>query len=232
MRKTDYSRFYDPFPGDIDSIERTIKQSDNVLDVGGWWKPLNRANTILDALPYESRSGGGNIGSQPEQYSKENWIQFDICGNTWPFKDKEFDFVHCGQTLEDIRDPIFVCKEMIRVAKRGVITTPTIWIECQRGIDAYPESVLYRGFDKHKWLVEHSSNGLHFIPKLNSLMSFGYVDQKIVNKYITMHRIWSDIFFWENSFSFSESVFQGFTELKPILVKYFAKYNYEKVSQS
>lgn len=232
MKKTDYSRFYDPFPGDIDSIERTINKSDNVLDVGGWWKPLNRANVMLDALPYESRGRGGSIGSQPEQYSNGTWVQLDICRNTWPFKDKEFDFVHCGQTLEDVRDPIFVCKEMIRVAKRGVITTPTIWIECQMGIDAYPDSVHYRGFDKHKWMVEHSSNELRFIPKLNSLMSFEYVDQKIVNKYITKHRIWSDIFFWENSFSFSESVFQGFTELKPILVKYFAQYNYEKISQS
>ncbi len=232
MKKVDYSRFYDPFPGDVDLIERTIKGSDNVLDVGGWWKPLRRANTVIDSLPYESRGGGGNIGKHSDQYSKKTWIQLDICGNTWPFKDKEFDFVHCGQTLEDVRDPIFVCKEMIRVSKRGVITTPTIWIECQKGIDAYPESVLYRGFDKHKWIVEHSSKGLRFIPKLSSLMSFNYVDRKVVNENITKHRIWSDIFFWDCSFSYAESVFQGFTELRPILNKYFAEFNYEKVSQS
>ncbi len=228
MKKNDYHRFYDPFPGDIDSIEKAICKSDNVLDVGGWWKPLNRANTVIDTLPYESRGAGGNVGKGREHYSKNTWVEFDICKDTWPFKDKEFDFVHCGQTLEDVRDPIFVCKEMTRVAKRGVITTPTMWIECQKGIDAYPESVKYRGFDKHKWIVEYLSNELHFIPKLNSLMSFKFTNQKIVDKYITRHRIWSDIFFWNDTFLYSESVFQGFSELKPILDKYFAEYDYEK----
>jgi len=232
-KKMNYSKFYDPYPEDILKIESSIKRGDRVLDVGGWWKPLARANVVIDILPYETRGGGGIIGTKKkEHFSKKNWIEFDICSGKWPFKDKEFDFVHCGQTVEDVRDPIFVCKEMMRVGKRGVITVPTIWIECQKGIDAYPESSLYRGFDKHRWLVRVLENGLIFIPKLCSLMAFEYVGKEIKRKYINYHRIWSDIFFWEGEFDVQELSFQGFRELKPILDDYFANFDYEKIKNS
>lgn len=231
MSKIDYRKFYDPYPEDILKIEKSISENDKVLDVGSWWKPLNRANVIIDILPYETRGEGGSIGKQKEHFSKNTWIELDICSGKWPFKNHEFDFVHCGQTLEDVRDPIFVCNEMMRIAKRGVLTTPTIWIECQKGIDAYPESVLYRGFDKHRWLVNYKKNSLKFIPKLTSLMAFEYTDETTVKKYITRHRIWSDIFFWENRFEVSEASFQGFIELKPMLDDYFANFDYEKITR-
>lgn len=229
IHKVDYSGFYDPYPKDISKIEESISSTDNVLDIGAWWKPLNRANTVIDMLPYNSRGGGGRIGQSKEYFTKGSWIKLDICSDKWPFKNKEFDFVHCGQTLEDIRDPIFVCKEMMRVARKGVVTTPTIWIECQKGIDAYPESTLYKGFDKHKWLVKHTKDGLKFIPKLSSLMAFDYVDKAIVDKFIVHHRIWSDVFFWEDHFDVSEAAFLGFTELKPVIEKYFTDFDYKRI---
>jgi ubiquinone/menaquinone biosynthesis C-methylase UbiE len=231
MSKIDYSKFYDPYPGNILEIEQSIKAEDKVLDVGSWWKPLNRANVVIDILPYATRGGGGSIGQRKEYFTPKTWIQFDICSGKWPFKDKEFDFIHCGQTLEDVKDPLFVCKEMMRVGKRGVITTPTIWIECQKGIDAYPESVFYRGFDKHRWLVRHLLNKLIFIPKLSSLMAFDYVNETTRAKYINYHRIWSDIFFWKDKFEVEEAIFQGFHELKSILEEYFAKFDYEKIAK-
>lgn len=232
MIKINYGKFYDPYPKDVSKIEKLIRKTDKVLDVGGWWKPLNRANTVVDILPCETCERGGSIGHSDRRFSKSSWIQLDICLEKWPFKNKEFDFVHCGQTLEDVRDPIFVCNEMMRVAKRGVITTPTIWIECQKGVDAYPEAAFYRGFDKHRWLIRHTKGSLAFIPKLNSLMAFDYVDQTTKKKFITYHRIWSSIFFWEGKFETSETVFQGFYELKSTLDNYFANFNYEKIMRS
>lgn len=42
-----------------------------------------------------------------------------------PFKDKEFDFVYCSHVLEHVVDPIRACRELMRVARRGYIETPT-----------------------------------------------------------------------------------------------------------
>ena len=97
--------FYDPYPSDIERVMSLIGEKDKVLDVGGHWKPFNRANAVIDLMPYEHRGGGGSIGLGPEKFSHETWSEMDVCGEKWPFDDKSFDFVYCGQLLEDIRDP-------------------------------------------------------------------------------------------------------------------------------
>jgi len=38
---------------------------------------------------------------------------------------KEVDFVSCSHVLEDLRDPIRVCEEIVRVGKRGYIEVPS-----------------------------------------------------------------------------------------------------------
>ncbi len=50
----------------------------------------------------------------------------DICDHEpYPFGDQEFDFVICSQTLEDVRDPIWVCSEINRIGKAGYIEVPS-----------------------------------------------------------------------------------------------------------
>jgi hypothetical protein len=154
-------------PGNVDAALRRIRPSDVVLDVGGWWKPFRRANYVVDLLPYETRGGGGSIGLGPERFTKETWQQADICEIGLPFADGTFDFVYCGQTLEDIRDPIGVCRELCRVARAGYIEVPSLWVECCYDVDALPNSYLYPGYEKHRWLVEAKDDGLLFIPKLS-----------------------------------------------------------------
>jgi hypothetical protein len=69
---------------------------------------------------YAPPQGGGR-----EWFGRGTWIQRDICDREpFLFKDKEIDFVVCSQTLEDVRDPLWVCSEMIRVAKAGYIEVP------------------------------------------------------------------------------------------------------------
>ena len=48
-----------------------------------------------------------------------------MCNSHWPFPDKTFDFVVCSHLLEDVRDPITVCRELCRVGKAGYIETPS-----------------------------------------------------------------------------------------------------------
>src|SRR6187401_3041518 len=88
-----------------------LQPAHQVLDVGGWACPFNRAQWVLDAEPYETRGFYRTFGGPPSQggdvefFSKDTWVQRDICAREpWPFADKQFDFVICSHTLEDIRD--------------------------------------------------------------------------------------------------------------------------------
>lgn len=151
-----------------------ISPSERVLDVGGWACPFNRAQWILDSEPFETRGfyrtfgGPPSQGGEREQFSRETWIQRDICASEpWPFEDKFFDFAVCSHTLEDVRDPIRVCKELIRVAKRGYIETPSRLFESTRGLES-PSVV---GLSHHRWFVEASAEELTFLMKFHFVHS-------------------------------------------------------------
>jgi SAM-dependent methyltransferase len=159
----------------VDRICDLISDKDIVLDVGGWACPFNRANYVLDSEPYETRGYYSKIGRESfvgpkkEFFSKETWIQIDICGHKpWPFPDKFFDWAICSHVLEDIRDPLFVCQELSRVAKRGYIEVPSrLWESC-RGIES-SNSV---GLSHHRWLIELASdNQLLFLMKYGGIHS-------------------------------------------------------------
>src|ERR671932_207319 len=108
--------------GSVARLEREIPDDALVLDVGGWITPFTRADWVIDVMPYATRGQIGRQGAGSERFSAETWVQRDICDREpWPFEDKQFDFVLCGHTLEDVRDPIGVCSELVRVAKAGYI---------------------------------------------------------------------------------------------------------------
>jgi len=133
-----------------------------VLDVGGGIKPLSRADYVLDFLPWQE-----DLPRQPwltdvwpkPHFTRDTWVQWDLCSRQpWPFKDKQFDFVLCKGTLEDLRDPIWVCQEMARVGKSGYFETPTRVIESLPGV----ERSRYCGHSHHHWFVETTQTGVEF----------------------------------------------------------------------
>lgn len=120
-----------------------------VLDVGGWASPLSRADWVIDAMPHESRGLYGG-DPDPERFSAETWVQRDICAREpWPFADGEFDFVVCSHTLEDVRDPIWVCEEIARVGRAGYIEVPSRVLEQTWGFDGP-----WSGYSHHRWLCD------------------------------------------------------------------------------
>ena len=58
----------------VERIERTLADGALVLDVGGWARPLSRADWVLDLMPYETRGGYGLDGTLPERF--ESWRRF------------------------------------------------------------------------------------------------------------------------------------------------------------
>ena len=134
-----------------------------ILDVGGWAAPFNRATWVIDAMPYESRGAMGfSYGGDQEHFGADTWVQTDFCAREpWPFEDDQFDLVMCVTTLEDIRDPIWVCPEMSRVAKAGYIEVPSVLNELTWDI---PGEGKYVGNRHHHWFCavtqEDPANGV------------------------------------------------------------------------
>ena len=135
------------------SVERILGRlgpDDLVLDVGAWGRPFTRADWVLDLMPYATRGLYGRDGPEPERFSEETWVQLDVCRREpWPFEDDRFDFAICSQTLEDLRDPVWVCSELSRVARAGYVEVPSRLEEQSRGV-----SGPLPGWTHHLYILE------------------------------------------------------------------------------
>lgn len=145
----------------LERILRELPDGAKVLDVGGWGKPLRRADVVIDQMPHATRGLYGFDGEGPERFTERSWVIHDICSrDPWPFTDDEFDFVVCSQTLEDLRDPVWVCSELVRVGKAGYIEVPSRLEEQSFGIQGP-----WVGWGHHHWLVDVSPAKIEFVFK-------------------------------------------------------------------
>jgi hypothetical protein len=195
----------------VDRILGVLNEKDAVLDVGGWACPFNRANYILDAQPYETRGfyrtfgGPAAQGPEEESFGRETWIQRDICDRApWPFADKQFDFAICSHTLEDLRDPLWVCAELIRVAKRGYIEVPSRAFESCRGLERAHQA----GLSHHRWLIEIENGEIVFTQKYHMIHHWRYAlpasYRRQLNRENEVQSLW-----WEGEFRFREVFHHG-----------------------
>ena len=143
-------------------ILRELAPGALVLDVGGGGQPFERADYVVDLLPYEER---GIYDYEPaparERFSAETWVQLDVCGHDpWPFPDDHFDFVVCSHTLEDVRDPIRTCQEISRVGRAGYVEVPSRLEEQSYGFQGP-----WTGWGHHRWLIDLDDGELVFVFK-------------------------------------------------------------------
>jgi hypothetical protein len=202
------------FAPNVDRILAAIRPPDVVLDVGGWACPFNRADHVIDAEPYETRGYYKTVGlpasqgGDREHFTAATWHRRDICAKEpFPFPDKSIDFVICSHVLEDIRDPLWVCAEMIRVAKRGYVEVPSRLAETCRGW----ESDRIAGLSHHRWLVDvdEPAAAVRFTPKYHMIHAHP--------RFNLPPRFFRDLpeerkvsyLFWEGSFTFAEVSIHG-----------------------
>lgn len=128
--------------------------SGQIMDLGGGLESLERATHIID---YHKPS------------TSAIWIPGNLCDlDTYRvFSDKQFDWVYCNHTLEDLYDPFIVLREAQRIAKRGLFGVPN-W-ECEIAIQVRRgdwENI--SGWPHHFWLIgrNKSTDRLEFFPKL------------------------------------------------------------------
>ena len=127
-----------------------------------------------------------------------------------------FDYAICSHTLEDVRDPLFVCSELIRVAKRGYIEVPSRLVETIRGI----ESPSIAGLSHHRWLVEIQDNHMTFTMKYHMIHSDFLLSLPASYKKILSEEEKISFLFWENDFSFEEKQIHGTDNIKEELLTF------------
>lgn len=160
-------------PASRERILGRLVDTDVVLDIGGWADPFHRADWVMDVMPYETRGLYQREGwiahgdPEPQRFTPETWIERDICDREpYPFADGAIDFVICSHTLEDVRDPVWVCSEMQRVGRAGYVEVPSRLEEQSYGV-----SGPFVGWPHHHWLVDVTDAGVEFTFKAHELHS-------------------------------------------------------------
>ena len=146
-----------------------LLQFDRVLDVGGWFKPNNSATHVADLMPYETRGMALHLNPQPgERFRQSTWLQLNFLDPDFrlPFEDDYFDFVTCGQTVEDLANPVPLLSEMARVGKRGLIECPSRLHEQTIGVRDRQSTKC--GHPHHHWIVDSDGVELALHSKIDS----------------------------------------------------------------
>jgi SAM-dependent methyltransferase len=144
----------------LEILAAAVHKGETILDVGGGISPFYGATHLLDILPYDRQRLMRNSwgGKRAQSWDEASYTQFDCCEGKWPFEDQSFD-VGCNVgMIEDIRDPIFVIREMQRVCRKVLIETPSRLFEQTVGADHQR----YAGFWHHRWMVYERDGSLVF----------------------------------------------------------------------
>lgn len=190
-------------------IEELLSEDDLVLDVGGWANPLPRADWVIDLMPYATRGLYGQRDAEPGRFGPGTWVRRDICEREpWPFADGQFDFAVCSHTLEDVRDPVWVCGELTRVAKAGYIEVPSRLEEQTYGIHGP-----WVGWAHHHWLVDIAPGRIEFVFKSAVVQGrpSARFPAELGATLTESERV--QTMFWEGGFDFRERIFLDPDEL-------------------
>jgi methyltransferase family protein len=208
----------------VENILKLIRPSDRVLDVGGGYGPFPRADAVLDLEPYDFYLAH-KTGDERVNFGRDDWYVGDICHpSAWErIPDKAFDFVVCSHTLEDVRDPIFVCSQLNRVGKAGYIETPSKFRECAK--TSASEVVI--GWEHHRWFLEVENGTVFFRTKNPWIHHFDYLGDKrrqhasdYFKQFLGVH--------WVGSFDYAERVQKGSPTETEDLFYFYDHYPYDK----
>lgn len=189
-------------PASRQQLLERLSDDASVLDVGGWAKPLHRADWVLDLMPYATRGLYGEPDPGREHFGEGTWVVRDICDREpWPFEDEQFDFAVCAHTLEDVRDPLWVCRELQRVARAGYIEVPSRLQEQAWGVHGN-----WVGWSHHRWLIDVARDEIQFVFKPHLLGEPGNHFAPGFAATLTPERKVQTMW-WEGSFEARERIF-------------------------
>ncbi len=175
-----------------------IRPTDRVLDIGGsmMQHAKIKVDTIVDLIRPEEAP------YKASRLTAKNFVKLDIRRERLPFKDKDFDICLCTHTLEDLPTPFLAIEEMQRVAKRGLIVTPSMGQDMVFGPIDYTDWLTgakrVPGLGHHKWFFVKDGQKLKIIPKVYAVL---YTPDFQIIKWRGEPEM---VFFWEKGFGYEE----------------------------
>lgn len=139
------------FPEKIKSIKPHYK----VLEIGPGATPHQRSDIFLEKnfeTEDELINQSGRVGLLK---TDKKVVTYD--GNTFPFKDKEFDYVICSHVLEHVPNVEFFVNEIQRVGRAGYLEYPTIYYDYLYDIPEHENLLLYNGSEV-LWMKKNETN--------------------------------------------------------------------------
>ena len=207
---------------DARNVLALIRPGDRVLDVGGGVEVFPRADAVLDLMPYAARQRA-QLADHPERFGADDWFVGDVCSAAaWaPFADRSFDFIVCSHVLEDVRDPVFLCAQLMRVGKAGYIETPSRFRECAK---ASADDAI-AGWEHHRWMMDVEGETLVFTQKNPWVHRFDYLGDHR-RQYLAHHGHQFTAVHWIGSFDVVERTQKGSPIETENLFLFYDRYDY------
>ena len=165
-----------------------IRANDFVLEIGSGHNPKARSDVLCDKFIEDDEQRGGRI------VTDRPIVEAD--GQFLPFADGAFDYVICAHVLEHVEDPKQLIAELMRVARRGYIETPS-----EIGERIY-------GWHYHRWTV-NLIDGRLALQKNSQKPQFGQLFHTLAAKdkhwkrfHITHHNIFLVQYEWEGKIDY------------------------------
>ena len=165
-----------------------IRADDFVLEIGSGHNPKTRADVLCDKFIEDDEQRGGKIIADRPMVAAD--------GQFLPFANKAFDYVICSHVLEHVEDPKQLIAELMRVANRGYIETPS-----EIGERIY-------GWHYHNWVVNLIDDRL-ILQKNDKRPEFGQLFHTLAAKdkywkrfHITHHSLFLVQYEWENTIDY------------------------------
>jgi len=165
-----------------------IHPNDFVLEIGSGHNPKTRSNVLCDKFIEQDEQRGGTLVADRPTVAAD--------GQHLPFTDQAFDYVICSHVLEHVEAPEKLLTELMRVAKRGYIETPSEIAE-----------KLY-GWPYHQWIVNLVNGRLTLQPN-NHTSPFGKLFHTLAAKdkqwkrfHIAHHNLFLVQYEWEQTIDY------------------------------
>ena len=165
-----------------------IRADDFILEIGSGHNPNIRSDVLCDKFIDDDEQRGGTI------VADRPMVEAD--GQFLPFADGAFDYVICSHVLEHVEDPNLLVSELMRVAPRGYIETPS-----EIGERIY-------GWHYHNWVV-NLIDGRLVLQKNDKRAEFGQLFHILAAKdkywrrfHIMHHRLFLVQYEWEGKIDY------------------------------
>ena len=128
-----------------------------------------------------------------------DYIDIDIDVTPLPFDNKSFDFVYSRHTLEDIQNPDFVMREIVRISNSGFIETPSPLIEITKGVDFTSETNNYTGYIHHRYIIWSNIEKceIYFLPKYSVIIEH-FMKLNVNSDIYRSSMNWNNYFIWKD----------------------------------